>query len=151
MDKYQRETKEDLFKATRHTEDQETLISLTRDRNWNKIYATAREEFSINNIMDDQKYYDWFMKFNPIDTTDMMTPSQTKKYFHDWCIEQHIRPDRLLTDMHDILKMTHQKVNTLYLQGSSNAGKTFLLKGLVPIESKVGYHTTSKDFPLEKR
>lgn len=148
MNKYQRETKEDLFKATHNTEDQDTLVTLTRDRNWTRIYTTAREEYSINNLIADQKYYDWFMQYKPIDTTDLMTPRQTKKYFNEWCTEQNIQAEKLLNDMHAILKMTHQKVNTLYLQGASNAGKTFLLKGIVPIDSKAGYHTTSKDFPF---
>lgn len=148
MKKYQRETKEDLFRVTHNTDDHETLVTLTRDRNWNRIYTTAREEYSIKNIIEDQKYYDWYMSYKPIDPTDIMTPQQTKKYFNDWCAEQNIQPANLISDMHSILKMTEQKINTLYLQGASNAGKTFLLKGLVPIDSKVGYHTTSKDFPF---
>ena len=43
-----------------------------------------------------------------------------------------------------------QKKNTLYLQGTSNAGKTYVLESLVPHKDKVGQHITSRDFCFQE-
>lgn len=127
------------------------MVTLTRDRNWTRIYTTAKEEWSINNSLENINYYEWFLNYTPPpNQPDMMTEEQTKHYFTDWCTEQHVNPDKLLQDLHDVLIMKHSKKNTLYLQGASNAGKMFLLKGIVPVDSKAGYHTTSKDFPFRE-
>lgn len=150
MDKYQLDTKDDLFRATYNsTEDRETMVTLTRDRNWPRIYTTAKEVWSITNQIENQTYYEWFMNYTPQEhQPDLMRELQTKEYFTKWTREQNINPDDILRDMHAVLKMTNSKENTLYLQGASNAGKTFILKGIVPVDSKAGYHTTSKDFPF---
>lgn len=148
MNKYQLDNKEDLFKATAKSQDHLKLIQLSRDRNWNRIYNTAREEFSINNIIDDRTYYEWFMDYKPITNNDLMTKEQTENYIKDYCKEQCISSAKLLTDLYDVLKMNHKKINAFYMQGQSNAGKTFFLKGVVPVDSKPGYHTTSKEFPF---
>ena len=148
MNKYQIDNKEDLFKATAKSQDHQKLIQLSRDRNWTRIYNTAREEFAINNIIDDRTYYEWFMSYRPLTTHDLMTKQQTDKYVTEYCKEQCISPAKLLTDLYDVLRMNHNKVNGFYMQGQSNAGKTFFLKGVVPVDSKPGYHTTSKEFPF---
>ncbi|KAL4237075.1 hypothetical protein ACF0H5_005459 [Mactra antiquata] len=54
----------------------------------------------------------------------------------------------LLSDMYKVLKQTDNKKNTLYLQRSYNAGKTYLTKMMIPIDSIAGYHTTSREFPF---
>lgn len=88
------------------------------------------------------------MSYIPLHDDDLMTEYQTKIFFKDWCREQNITGHQFLIDLHTVLKMKEQKVNIFYLQGASNAGKTFMLKGIIPVDSKAGYHTTSKDFPF---
>ncbi|KAL4232216.1 hypothetical protein ACF0H5_009790 [Mactra antiquata] len=48
--------------------------------------------------------------------------------------------------MHNVLKQVNPKKNKL--PGASNAGKTYLCKLIIPIDSIAGYHTTSKEFPF---
>ena len=53
-------------------------------------------------------------------------------------------------EVYSILRMYHPKKNTLYLQGTSNAGKTYVLESLVPHKDKVGQHITSRDFCFQE-
>ncbi|KAL4221787.1 hypothetical protein ACF0H5_020041 [Mactra antiquata] len=91
------------------------------------------------------------MDFDPQtykNTTNYLTWEETQRFFYYWCLEQRINPNELIMDMHRVLRQTDNKNNTLYFQGSSNAGKTYLTKLLIPVDTIAGYHTTSKEFPF---
>ena len=78
----------------------------------------------------------------------MLDLGQTESYYINWCHEQGIQPAQLLLELYSSLRMCNPKKNTLYLQGRSNAGNTYLLTGIVPFKETAGSHITSKDFPF---
>ncbi|KAL4240793.1 hypothetical protein ACF0H5_001581 [Mactra antiquata] len=115
------------------------------------VFTNPKEEYTLMNQINTEKYYDWYMRFNPniyANKTSFLTWEQTQGFLYFWTLEQQINPNDLVRNMHNVLKQTNPKKNTLYFQGASNAGKTYLCKLLIPIDSIAGYHTTSKEFPF---
>ena len=79
-----------------------------------------------------------------------MTYEDTVSFFSFWTAEQGIDLMTFISEVYVILKMYHPKKNTFYLQGTSNAGKTYLLESLVPHKDKVGSHIRSRDFMFQE-
>lgn len=136
------------------SEDDKTNITyLIRSNTWNIVYKRAQEEFVHHSINPDySNYYTLFMNHiceQPPDSPHMNIP-QTANFVQDWCQEQGIPAGQLILEIYNILKMYHPKKNTLYLQGQSNAGKTYLLNMVLPQKDKVGSHISSKDFPFQE-
>ncbi|KAL4234941.1 hypothetical protein ACF0H5_006583 [Mactra antiquata] len=151
MHKYNTSGKDELYRLTSKTSDQKSYIEIFRSHQWSRIYNNAKEEYNLKKQINNVNYYNWFMEFNPEtykNTTKYLSWEETHRFFYYWCMEQRINPNQFATDMHKVLKQLDNKKNTLYLQGASNAGKTYLMKMLIPVDTIAGYHTTSKEFPF---
>ena len=131
-------------------EDQEKMKYLMRNANWRQVYTQATDEIITRNDFKQHNYFEQFMQITNDRNQKMMSIDDTARFLQDWCKEQGIPYHTLLTEMYAVLNMTHPKRNTLYLQGASNAGKTFLLTGIFPFKDLVGSHITSKEFPFQE-
>ncbi|KAL4240969.1 hypothetical protein ACF0H5_001751 [Mactra antiquata] len=151
MKRYSTNDKDEIYRPTRGTPDEKEYINIYRSHTFSRIYQSAKEEYTLMNQINTEKYYDWYMRFDPqiyANKTSFLTWEQTQSFLYFWCLEQQNNSNDLLRNMHNVLKQTNPKKNTLYFQGASNAGKTYLCKLLIPIDSIAGYHTTSKEFPF---
>ena len=79
-----------------------------------------------------------------------MSYEKSVEFFSQWTREQGMDTLEFIMEVYSILRMYHPKKNTLYLQGTSNAGKTYVLESLVPRKDKVGQHITSRDFCFQE-
>lgn len=157
MTKYKTSEKNQLItnihKDPTNTEDIETITTLIRSNTWNMIYKRSQEEFIHKCYNPDfSNYYQLFVDHISQEPSDspQMSIQDTAKFIQEWCKEQGIRHGELIIEIYTILKMYHPKRNTFYLQGQSNAGKTFLLHMVLPQKDKVGSHISSKDFPFNE-
>ncbi|KAL4233433.1 hypothetical protein ACF0H5_008114 [Mactra antiquata] len=151
MKRYSTNDKDEIYRLTRGTPDEKDYINIYRSHMFSRIYQSAKEEYTLMKQINTEQYYDWYMRFNPhiyANKTNFLTWEQTQSFLYFWTLEQQINCNDLVRDMHHVLKQTNPKRNTLYFQGASNAGKTYLCKMLIPIDSIAGYHTTSKEFPF---
>ena len=131
-------------------EDQDKMKYLMRNANWRQVYTQATDEITTRNEFKQHNYYEQFMQITNDRNQKMMSIEDTSQFLQDWCKEQGIPYHNLLTEIYAVLNMTHPKRNTLYLQGASNAGKTFLLTGIFPFKDLIGSHITSKEFPFQE-
>ncbi|KAL4225079.1 hypothetical protein ACF0H5_015773 [Mactra antiquata] len=151
MKRYSTNDKDEIYRLTKGTDDEKIYINIYRSHMFSRIYQSAKEEYTLMNQINTEKYYDWFMRFNPqmyANKIAFLSWEQTQSFLYFWCLEQQVNANELLKDMHNVLKQVNPKKNTLYFQGASNAGKTYLCKLLIPIDSIAGYHTNSKEFPF---
>lgn len=63
-------------------------------------------------------------KYIPVD--------QSVKLFEQWCKHQNIDRGQFVRDVFDVLLKKRPKINTLGIQGPPNAGKSFVLRSLLP-------------------
>ena len=134
------------------TNHQDQLKDLIRSQQWNIIYRKAQDEYEfILTLQDDaQSYFNTFMQ-NVDDSRQKTMPYEdTVNFFTAWTTEQNIDLLTFTLEMYTIIRMYHPKKNTLYLQGASNAGKTYVLESKVPHKDKVGQYITSKDFMFQE-
>lgn len=134
-------------------EDKDKLTDLIRTHNWNMIYKRSQEEFIHKTINPGHSnYYNLFLDHISKQPSDnqQMSILQTARFLKEWTDEQNIQLGQLILEIYVILKMYHPKKNTFYLQGQSNAGKTFLIHMILPQKDKVGSHITSKDFAFQE-
>ena len=153
MNKYKTTDKTTLNKLIMDRDDkqdQEKMKYLMRNANWRQVYQQATDEVTTRNDHTQHNYYEQFMQITNDRGQKMMSVQETANFLHNWCKEQRIPYHTLLIEMYAVLNMTHPKRNTLYLQGASNAGKTFLLNGIFPFKDLVGSHITSKEFPFQE-
>ena len=135
-------------------EDAEILKTLIRSSSWPKIYKTATDERTFTMVTTDKKtYYDVFMAIdtnqeNLQEPQKKLTLQQTTQLMEDWTKEQGIDLLEFQLKIYAIIKQTHPPKNTLYLQGQSNAGKTYITNSLIPNKDKIGSHISSKEFPF---
>ena len=155
MRKYQTPDKIQLLRETtqsENTQDQQNLKDLIRSNNWNIIYKKSQEEFDFINTLkeDEQSYFHTFM--TTVDDTRQKTMNyqNTVKFFNLWTFEQGINTLQFIMEIYCVIRMYHPKRNTFYMQGTSNAGKTYILESLVPHKDKVGQHITSRDFMFQE-
>ena len=78
-----------------------------------------------------------------------MNYENTVQFFNQWTFEQGINILQFIMEIYSVIRMYHPKRNTFYLQGTSNAGKTYILESIVPHKDKVGQHITSRDFMFQ--
>lgn len=79
----------------------------------------------------------------------VLTISQTRDLFLDWCKEQNIDAGELLLEYYQVLSGISGKKNGLILQGQSNAGKTLWLDAMLYLKDVVGYVTKSENFAFQ--
>lgn len=157
MTKYNTSEKNQLItnvhKDPTNQEDKETITSLIRSNTWNIIYKRSQEEFIHQSINPEfSNYYNLFMEHISQEPSDspQMSIAQTANFVEEWSKEQGIKHGDLILEIYSILRMYHPKRNTFYLQGQSNAGKTYLLHMVLPQKDKVGSHISSRDFPFQE-
>lgn len=157
MTKYNTSEKNQLItnihKDPTNQEDKETITTLIRSNTWNMIYKRSQEEFIHQSINPQHSnYYQLFMDHISQEPSDapQMTIAQTSDFIQEWAKEQGIKHGDLILEIYTILRMYHPKRITFYLQGQSNAGKTFLLHMVLPQKDKVGSHISSRDFPFQE-
>ena len=153
MNKYQTTDKTTLNKLIMDRDDkddQDKVKYLMRNANWRQVYQRATDEVITRNDHKQYNYFEQFMQITNDRGQKMMSVEDTALFLHQWCDEQRIPYHTLLMEIYAVLNMTHPKRNTLYLQGTSNAGKTFLLTGIFPFKDLVGSHITSKEFPFQE-
>ena len=121
-----------------------------RNPNWRQVYQQATDEIKTKNEHKRYNYYEQFMAITNDRGITMMSQEDTKTFLQKWCAEQKIPFITFMMELYATLTMTHPKRNILYLQGASNAGKTFVLTGLFPFKDLVGSHITSKEFPFHE-
>ena len=129
----------------------ELLITLIKAQNWNIIYRKSQEEYEfISQMNTPTSYYNFYIESIDDSRQKTMSYQQTKEFVQACTLEQNIDLQKFILEIYMIFRTYHPKKNTLYLQGSSNAGKTYVLEGLVPHKDKVGSHITSKDFQFQE-
>lgn len=157
MTKYNTSEKNQLItnihKHPKNDEDKDTITNLIRANTWNIVYKRSQEEFIHQSINPEfSNYYTLFMEHISQEPSDspQMSVTQTAQFVEEWCKEQGIKHGELVLEIYNTLRMYHPKKNTFYLQGQSNAGKTYLLHMVLPQKDKVGSHISSRDFPFQE-
>ena len=154
MKKYATADKIQLLRETTASQDkndQDSMKDLIRLTNWNIVYKKAQAEYDfLTTLKQDENYYHTFLTAVDDSRQKTMTHQQTVDFFNDWTQEQNIDILKFILEVYSIMRMYHQKKNCLYLQGLSNAGKTFVLESLLPHKDKVGQHITSRDFCFQE-
>lgn len=79
----------------------------------------------------------------------VLTVSQTRELFLDWCKEQSINEGEFLLEYYQVLTGISGKKNAMILQGQSNAGKTLWLDAMLYLKDVVGYCTKSENFAFQ--
>lgn len=134
-------------------QDKDTLTDLIRAVNWNLIYKRSQEEFVHKIINPTQaNYYTLFQQHVSKEPSDhpQLSIFKTADFLQQWTKEQNISLGNLMLELYTTLRIYHPKKNCFYMQGESNAGKTYLLNMILPQKDKVGSHITSKEFPFQE-
>ena len=127
------------------------LTSLIRSHNWNIIYRESQEEHEfMTALTTPTNYYNIFIEHIDDIRQKTMSYKETTDFMLKWTLKQNIDLRTFILQVHMILRKYHPKKNTLYLQGSSNTGKSYILEGLVPHKDRDGSHITSRDFQFQE-
>lgn len=112
MHQFKTSEKDNLYKLTRETRSADRYIELYQSNQWNRIYPSAKEEFTPQNQLQNINYYTWFMNFDPKEypRNKYMTWQETKRYLYYWAMEQHLNPNTLLRSIYNMLKMNDNKI-----------------------------------------
>ena len=84
---------------------------------------------------------DWAVLFDNMDEVergDYLSVKESDDLLRDWCLFQGIDAFALATHVELIMNKAVAKVNTLILEGESNAGKTWLANSLQALAGNVG-------------
>lgn len=63
---------------------------------------------------------------------DYLSIVQSMDIFKEWCTHQNINQEKFVRDIFDVLTKKRPKFNTFAIQGPPNAGKSFILRSLLP-------------------
>lgn len=154
MNRYNASDKNQLIANVHNStqqEDKDTLTDLIRAMNWNLIYKRSQEEFVHKVIIPTQSnYYTLFQQYISKEPSDFPQLSiiKTADFLEQWTREQNIPLGTLMLELYATLRMFHPKKNCFYMQGESNAGKTYLFNMILPQKDKVGSHIT--EFPFQE-
>ena len=111
----------------------EIMTTVNRSNQWNVIYRKSQEEFDLTTfIRSPTNYKTTFVQDVNDSRQNTMARHQTTKFMMMWTAEQAINLMTIILQIYSILRKYHPKINTLYLQGSSNAGKTYVLGRVGP-------------------
>ena len=135
MRQYQTTDKNNLNKLILDREEQqdsEKMKVLMRNQNWHNVYQQATDEIKTKNDHRKHNYYEQYMSLTNDRGIKMMTEENTSAFMQKWCAEQRKPFVTFMMEIYATLAMIHPKRNTLYLQGVSNSGKTFVLREYFP-------------------
>ena len=123
------------------------MTTLIPSHNWNVTYWKSQAEYEFLIALNTPtNYFNIFIQHRQ----KTMTYEETADFMLKWTLEQNIDLRTFILQVYMILRKYHLKKNTLYLQGASNAGKTYMLEWLVPHKDKVGNHIMSRDFMFQE-
>lgn len=115
--------------------DQWRTLSLVK--NFSHIRKQAEAEFDIERELTGKTYVDKFVEECPAIEGELSI-LDTLNLFTDWCKFQGVNYADLLLKMYCVLNKEYPKINSLMLQGASNAGKTYWTTALLPFPDVVG-------------
>jgi len=94
-----------------------------------ELYRTERCAMTFDQmIVDYQKF-----RFTRIQLPEFYEPRLSKRLFERWLREQGFDKMEFLEDLYNVLHKKKPKKNTFVLQGAPNAGKSWILRSLVPL------------------
>lgn len=144
-----------LYSATRGHPEFNVLQCLNRHPMWESIYKKASIEYHLQMRHKNEDYYSIFMTLKERTTMDvtgnrMMSVEDTQKYIVDWCDEQKISPMKLFLNLYIVMRKIDYKINGFYMQGESNAGKSYFMSMIMPYNDFVGHTISSRDFAFQE-
>lgn len=148
MIKYAKTSSEEILAAILKEGDKAELDqwrTLTLVNNFTYILKQAQSEFEIERDISEKTYVDKFIEECPVIEGEMSI-IDTLNLYTDWWKFQGINYADLLLKMYCVLNKEYPKVNSLMLQGASNAGKTYWTSALLPFPDVVGQSIQSTDF-----
>lgn len=129
------------------------------------LWAKAVDKYQQLDMGKDKTSYQHFLELNWTDgmrnwgkqnsemitvpdyeENDYCSVPKTACLIQKFCDRNGIDISELVASVINILDCRRPKVNVLYLQGQSNAGKTWLLESLLPEHNMVGEYLKSSDF-----
>ena len=157
MKKYKAYNKAQLFKTmSDHLELDGSDIDLS---NFSQLVCHPQQKIFFENALamiqmtTDVKETSYLMSLFDIDLSKSdgcLSEGETAELFLRWCKQQAINPTELAIDIYFVLSQYVPKKNTLYLQGQSDAGKTYWVNSLLPNKSLLGEMITSSDFAFQE-
>ena len=152
IEKYQKKSIDELLKCIIRQnckEELELFRILRLGPNFKDVFDQALNELDIEANERGDTYIDAFAgNVQPVQGS--LTRSETATVFLEWCKEQNISSPDLLLKLFLVLDKSFPKLNSLMLQGSSNAGKTYWIKAVLSISDFVGQTIQSTDFAYQQ-
>ena len=151
MEHYKTAEKIQLLQDVTNQHFLDQLTSLIRSHNWNIIYRKSHEEYKfMTALTTPTNYYNIFIEHRDDTRQKTMSYEETTDFMLKWTLKQNIDLRTFILQVYMILRKYHPQKIHCYLQGSSNAGKSYIPEGLVPHKDKVGSHIISRDIQFQE-
>ena len=98
-----------------------------------KAFALEKEIASKTDFMTVLHNYTVAHQQDHNGTHKYLSSEKSLQIFEEWCTQQGIHMRDLVQMFKDILTKQKPKINTLMFQGQPNAGKSFIIRSLLPI------------------
>ena len=152
IEKYQKKSIDELLRCIIRQnckEELELFRTLRLGPNFKDVFMQALNELDIEANERGDTYIDAFAR-NVQPLPGSLTRSETAAVFLDWCREQNISAPDLLLKFFLVLDKSFPKLNSIMLQGASNAGKTYWAKAVLSLGDMVGQTIQSTDFAYQQ-
>ena len=98
-----------------------------------KAFALEKEIASKTDFMEVLKNYTKLHDKAHQGTHRYLSTNKSLQIFTEWCDQQGLSKHELVQKFEDILPKAKPKINTMMFEGPPNAGKSFLIRSLLPI------------------
>ncbi|KAH3773954.1 hypothetical protein DPMN_175325 [Dreissena polymorpha] len=149
MTKYNRLSSDELFVAICRGGDATDIFQIEQLRALpyaGKVFLSAADDLHLLAQVNDKDYIDIITNMK-IENKELYLPyAETVEVLGKWFRDQKVNKVQFIKAVYKVMSMQSAKKNTIYLQGDSNAGKTWLFRSLLPDMSLVGQTSESIEF-----
>ncbi|KAH3859678.1 hypothetical protein DPMN_102498 [Dreissena polymorpha] len=149
MRKYNRSASDELYVAICRKGNDKDIFEIEQLRALpygGKVFQQAAEDLHLLAQVADRDYVDVIIETKIPDKSLFLTYNETVNALNRWLKDQNINKFNFVKSVYKVLSKQSSKKNTIYLQGQSNAGKTWLFRSMLPDMSLVGQTSESVEF-----
>ncbi|KAH3831491.1 hypothetical protein DPMN_104759 [Dreissena polymorpha] len=149
MKKYNRSASDELYVAICRKGNEQDIFDIEQLRALpygSKVFQQAAEDLHLLAQVADRDYVDVIVETKIPDQSLYMTYNETVEALNRWFKDQNINKFNFVKSVYKVLSKQSSKKNTIYLQGQSNAGKTWIFRSMLPDMTLVGQTSESVEF-----